>query len=64
MTRLKDGSLGSSPGLADLARMCRGIPSDLIPGLQPYQRLVFAENGLKERLTSVFEARVVKEILA
>jgi hypothetical protein len=29
-----------------------------------YQRLVFDENGLKEKLTSVFEARVVKEILA
>jgi hypothetical protein len=29
-----------------------------------YQRQVFDENGLKEKLTSVFEARVVKEILA
>lgn len=29
-----------------------------------YQRLVFDQNGLKEKLTSVFEARVVKEILA
>ncbi len=28
-----------------------------------YQRLVFDQNGLKEKLTSVFEARVVKEIL-
>jgi hypothetical protein len=29
-----------------------------------YQRLVFDQNGLKEKLTSVFEARVVKEIIA
>jgi hypothetical protein len=29
-----------------------------------YERLVFDQNGLKEKLTSVFEARVVKEILA
>jgi hypothetical protein len=29
-----------------------------------YQRLVFDQNGLKEKLTSVFEARIVKEILA
>ena len=29
-----------------------------------YQRLVFDQNGLKKKLTSVFEARVVKEILA
>lgn len=29
-----------------------------------YQKLVFDQNGLKEKLTSVFEARVVKEILA
>jgi len=28
-----------------------------------YQRLVFDQNGLKEKLTSVFEARVVKEIV-
>ena len=28
-----------------------------------YQRLYFDQNGLKEKLTSVFEARVVKEIL-
>jgi hypothetical protein len=29
-----------------------------------YKTLVFDQNGLKDRLTSVFEARVVKEILA
>jgi uncharacterized protein DUF1501 len=29
-----------------------------------YQKLVFDQSGLKERLTSVFEARIVKEILA
>lgn len=29
-----------------------------------YQRLVFDQNGLKEKLTSVFEASIVKEILA
>jgi hypothetical protein len=29
-----------------------------------YQRLVFDQNGLKEKLTSVFEARIVNEILA
>ena len=29
-----------------------------------YQRLVFDQNGLKEKLTSVFQARVVKEIIA
>ena len=29
-----------------------------------YQRLVFDQNGLKEKLTSVYEARIVKEILA
>jgi hypothetical protein len=29
-----------------------------------YQQLVFDQSGLKEKLTSVFEARVVKEILA
>jgi hypothetical protein len=29
-----------------------------------YQELVFDQNGLKEKLTSVFEARIVKEILA
>ena len=29
-----------------------------------YQRLVFDQNGLKEKLTSVFEARVVKEIIS
>ena len=29
-----------------------------------YQELFFEQNGLKEKLTSVFEARVVKEILA
>lgn len=29
-----------------------------------YQRLVFDQSGLKEKLTSVYEARVVKEILA
>lgn len=29
-----------------------------------YKRLVFDQNGLKEKLTSVFEARVIKEILA
>ena len=29
-----------------------------------YEKLVFDQNGLKEKLTSVFEARVVKEILA
>jgi hypothetical protein len=29
-----------------------------------YQKLVFDQSGLKEKLTSVFEARVVKEILA
>jgi hypothetical protein len=28
-----------------------------------YQRLVFDQNGLKEKLTSVFEAKIVKEIL-
>lgn len=28
-----------------------------------YQRLVFDQNGLKEKLTSVFEARLVKEIM-
>lgn len=28
-----------------------------------YQRLVFDQNGLKEKLTSVFQARVVKEII-
>jgi hypothetical protein len=28
-----------------------------------YERLVFDQNGLKEKLTPVFEARVVKEIL-
>jgi hypothetical protein len=29
-----------------------------------YQRLTFAQNGLKEKLTSVYEARIVKEIFA
>ena len=29
-----------------------------------YQRLVFDQNGLKEKLTSVLEARVVKQVLA
>jgi hypothetical protein len=29
-----------------------------------YQRLVFDQNGLKDKLTSVYEARIVKEILA
>ncbi len=29
-----------------------------------YEQLVFEQNGLKEKLTSVFEARIVKEILA
>ncbi|HWB98207.1 MAG TPA: DUF1501 domain-containing protein, partial [Bryobacteraceae bacterium] len=29
-----------------------------------YRRLVFDQSGLKEKLTSVFEARVVKEVLA
>ena len=29
-----------------------------------YQRLVFDQNGLKEKLTSVLEARVVDQILA
>jgi len=29
-----------------------------------YQRLVFDQNGLKEKLTSVFDARIVNEILA
>jgi hypothetical protein len=29
-----------------------------------YQRLVFDQNGLKEKLTSVLEARVVNQILA
>ena len=29
-----------------------------------YQRLVFDQNGLKEKLTSVLEARIVKQILA
>jgi arylsulfatase A-like enzyme len=29
-----------------------------------YETLVFDQNGLKDRLTSVFEARVVKEIIA
>ncbi len=29
-----------------------------------YQKLVFDQSGLKEKLTSVFEARIVKEILA
>ncbi len=29
-----------------------------------YQRLVFDQNGLKDKLTSVFDARIVKEILA
>jgi arylsulfatase A-like enzyme len=29
-----------------------------------YQELVFDQNGLKEKLTSVFEARVVRDILA
>ena len=29
-----------------------------------YQRLVFDQNGLKEKLTSVFECRIVNEILA
>lgn len=28
-----------------------------------YERLVFDQNGLKEKLTPAFEARVVKEIL-
>ena len=29
-----------------------------------YQKLVFDQSGLREKLTSVYEARVVKEILA
>ncbi len=29
-----------------------------------YQTLVFDQSGLRDRLTSVFECRVVKEILA
>ena len=29
-----------------------------------YQKLVFDQSGLKEKLTSVYQARVVKEILA
>jgi hypothetical protein len=29
-----------------------------------YQRLVFDQNGLKDKLTSVFDCRIVKEILA
>jgi len=29
-----------------------------------YQKLVFDQNGLAEKLTSVYEARIVKEILA
>jgi len=29
-----------------------------------YQQLVFDQSGLKEKLTSVYEARIVKEILA
>ena len=29
-----------------------------------YEQLVFEQNGLKEKLTSVFEPRIVKEILA
>ncbi len=29
-----------------------------------YQKLIFDQNGLKEKLTSVFEARIVREILA
>ncbi len=29
-----------------------------------YQELVYDQNGLKEKLTSVFEARIVKEVLA
>jgi hypothetical protein len=29
-----------------------------------YEELYFEQNGLKEKLTSVFEARTVKEILA
>ena len=29
-----------------------------------YERLVFDQNGLQEKLTSVYEARVVKEVLA
>jgi hypothetical protein len=29
-----------------------------------YERLVFDQNGLQEKLTSVYEARIVKEILA
>jgi hypothetical protein len=29
-----------------------------------HQRLVFDQNGLKEKLTSRFDARVVKEIIA
>jgi hypothetical protein len=29
-----------------------------------YQKLVFDQSGLKEKLTSVYEARIVKEILA
>jgi hypothetical protein len=28
-----------------------------------YQQLVFDQSGLKEKLTSVYEARVVREIL-
>jgi arylsulfatase A-like enzyme len=29
-----------------------------------YEKLVFDQSGLKEKLTSVYEARIVKEILA
>jgi hypothetical protein len=29
-----------------------------------YQQLVFDQSGLKEKLTSVYEARIVKEILS
>ena len=29
-----------------------------------YKKLVFDQNGLAEKLTSVYEARIVKEILA
>ena len=29
-----------------------------------YQRLVFDQSGLKEKLTSVYDARVVTEVLA
>jgi hypothetical protein len=28
-----------------------------------YQQLVFDQNGLKDKLTSVYEARIVKEIM-